>query len=162
MVKGDPDPARRALFWKWGKGTAGLSQADFGDPVNGSTNYSLCIYDQTGGSSALKLSVPMLPGGTCFNRPCWKTSGSRGWKYKDFLAGIRMSLKGGAAGTPRLKFKQRKPVVPAPGSGTQFFDQDPAVIVQLHASSPPNCWSSTFDQSSAQRNDGTRFKAASH
>jgi hypothetical protein len=44
-------------------------------------------------------------------------------------------------------------------SGTQFFDQDTAVIVQLYSSSPANCWSSSFDTSSTKKNDGQEFKA---
>ena len=160
LIAFDPDPARRSFLWKWSAGTAPLSQADFGDPLNGGTSYRLCVYDHAAGSSMLKMNVPVLAGGTCHGRPCWKALASSGWRYKDVDSGTKMVLKGGAAGTPRALFKQRMPALPAPVSGTQFFNQDTAVIVQLFSSTPANCWTSSFDQSATTKNTGTRFKAA--
>ena len=42
---------------------------------------------------------------------------------------------------------------------TEFFDQDPAVIVQLHSSNPVSCWSTTFDAASTKDNSSQQFKA---
>jgi len=44
-------------------------------------------------------------------------------------------------------------------SGMEFYDQDPAVIVQLHSSNPASCWSSTFDAPSTKKSDSFNFKA---
>jgi len=41
----------------------------------------------------------------------------------------------------------------------EFYDQDPAVIVQLHSSNPASCWSSTFDAPSTKKSDSFNFKA---
>jgi hypothetical protein len=160
LVRFHPDPGRRKLLWKWSKGTAPLAQADFGDPESGGTSYTLCVYDQSAGSSALAMSVPIAAGGTCHGRPCWKPLANLGWIYRDRDRGLKMLLTGGSAGAPKAMFKQKNPpALPTPVSGTQFFNQDTAVVVQLHSSGPAACWSTAFDQSTTRKNDGGNFRA---
>ena len=165
LFKGDTDTTKQKFTWKWLKGMVQLGRTDFGDPVNGSTNYKLCVYDETGGTPVFKMGASIANGGTCGAKPCWKAVSTKGWAYKDKVGkadGItKVQLKGGKPGRPLVQAqgKGASLPMPAPVSGTEFFDQDPAVIVQLHNSSSPNCWSSTFD--SSKKNDGTQFKAVS-
>jgi hypothetical protein len=164
-VRGNSDPAKRTFRWRWNKGVPALGQEEFGDPVNGSTSYTLCVYDQTGDSPVFKMGATVAPGGLCGGNPCWSALGTSGWSYKNSAGngnGItKLSLKGGAVGKPKVQVKGggTSLPLPAPISGTEFFDQDTQVVVQLHSSSPMNCWSSTFDGSSTKRNDGVQFKA---
>jgi hypothetical protein len=101
----------------------------------------------------------------CGAKPCWQAVSNKGWTYRNKAGngdGItKARLKGGAAGKPQVQVQAKGTnlPMPAPVSGTEFFDQDPAVIVQLHSSSPVNCWSSTFDDQSTKKNDGVQFKA---
>jgi hypothetical protein len=73
----------------------------------------------------------------------------------------KATLKGGVAGKPQVKVRAQGASLqfPATISGTQFFEQDPSVIVQLHSSDPVHCWSSSFAPSSTKKNDGMQFKA---
>jgi hypothetical protein len=72
------------LKWKWGKGAA-TAVADFGDPVNGTPTYRLCVYDaSTNPQPLMSMNVP--PGGTCATKPCWKATATQGFAYKNKLA----------------------------------------------------------------------------
>lgn len=154
------------LDWKWGKGIPALSQSDFGDPVSGGTNYLLCVYDESGGSPVLKMGATIFGGGTCPTKACWKASGTSGWSYKNRTGNntggvTKVKLKGGAAGKPLIKLAGggSSLVLPAPVSGTQFFNQDTALIVQLSRTDAATCWISTFSTAGTKRNTGTEFKA---
>jgi hypothetical protein len=72
-----------------------------------------------------------------------------------------VKFKGGAAGRPQVQLhaKGTRLPMPVPISSTEFFEQDPTVLVQLHSSSPAACWSSAFDGSSTRKNNGARFTA---
>jgi hypothetical protein len=151
------------LGWHWGNGVAAVTQGDFGNPVSGGTSYRFCLYDESSGAPVLKVGATIPAGATCGSVPCWKALGTSGWSYKDKLGAHGISqllLKGGTAGKPLVKFKGGAGgTLPNPISLTQFFAEDPAVIVQLYSSSSANCWSSTFDASSTKANSGTVFKA---
>jgi hypothetical protein len=143
-----------------------LTQASFGNPV-GETAYTLCLYDQNGGVPTFVMGATIAPAGICGARPCWQALSDRGWRYKNKDGtgdGItRVSLMGGPVGRPKVQIggKGLHLSLPAP-SGLQYFDVDPALIIQLHSSDPPACWSSTFDAAAVDSNDGTEFKARSH
>ena len=157
------DGNQRTFAWRWKKGIVGLAQSGFGNPVSGSTTYSLCVYDETVGSPVFKLGASIPAGGTCGTKPCWKALGDKGWRYHDPTAaagGItKLVLRGGGDGKPVIRLRGRGAHLGLPGplSGVRYFDQDQAVTVQLHADSSANCWSSSFN--TARKNDGTRFKA---
>ena len=78
---------------------------------------------------------------------------------RDGVVGLK--FKGGDAGKPSLQLAGKGAALPlpAPVSGSQYFDHDTEVIVQLHASIPDDCWSSTFGPLSAKKNDGIQFRA---
>ncbi len=157
---------RNRFAWKWSKGTATLTQASFGDPLNGTTSYRLCVYDQSAGLPGLKMGAVIDPGGSCPTKPCWRTVSDKGWKYtsRDGNAyGInKVGMKGGAAGKPFLQLagKAGNLPVPAPIAAIRYLDQDTQVIVQLHSSNPANCWESSFGIGNTKINDGSSFKAA--
>src|SRR5262249_27131858 len=98
-------------------------------------------------------------------RPCWKAVRDLGWAYKNRTGNVygitKVQLKGGTAGKPQVQVQAKGSSfpMPVPISASEFFDQDPAVIVQLHSSSPAACWSSIFDGSTTKKNDGVEFKA---
>ncbi len=164
-LKNNSNPAQRTFAWIWTKGVLPLALGDLGDPVNGSTSYRLCVYDQTGGLPVFKMGAMVGPGGPCGDSQCWRALGSTGVGYKNKAGdadGItKLWLKSGAAGKSKVQLRGGGAFLPLPTpmSETEFFDQDAAVIVQLSASSPANCWSSTFDGSSTKRNDSAQFKA---
>jgi hypothetical protein len=59
------------------------SLGDFGDPVNGTTRYDLCLYDgQSGLAGELNVARGRQSCGPK-GKDCWKRKGNRGWKYKD-------------------------------------------------------------------------------
>jgi hypothetical protein len=164
QLKYASDPRWRKLKWKWQKGIAALTQASFGDPVNGNSSYTACLYDQTGGAPMLKMGVTIAGGGVCGDRPCWKKVGSSGWVYKDQTGGVtKLLLLGGAAGTPSVQLRSKGTglPLPAPLNGSTYFDQDTEVILQLHSSNPVDCWSSSFVAVNTSKNDGSQFKAKS-
>src|SRR2546427_629260 len=95
-----------ALLWKWAGGAA-TTKADFGNPV-ATTNYQLCLYDQSGATATLRLASNVPAGGTCGARPCW-TGTTTGFVYADpaltpdGLATI--SERGAGAGAAKLLIK---------------------------------------------------------
>jgi hypothetical protein len=164
-VSFDADPTKRTFSWKWTKGTAQLTQSDFGDPLSGGTSYTVCVYDQAGGAPVFKMGAAIAAGNSCGTRACWKTISKKGWGFKNNTGnadGItRAQLKGGPAGHPQVQVWGRgvNLPMPVPITGTQFFAQDTAVIVQLYRNDAASCWSSTFDASSTKKNDGAQFRA---
>jgi hypothetical protein len=81
----------------------------FGDPVNGATDYAVCLYDGTSTRIAT-LRMPRTQQG-CGTKPCWKASGATGLKYTDKTLSsdgvLQLSLKGGAPAKGRIAFKAK-------------------------------------------------------
>lgn len=147
LVRGTRPTARR-LVWDWRAATS-TPPGEFGNPTTGGTVYTLCAYDTAAGASRLILRATAPPG------PRWQRRGTEGYQYRDTLAlpdglqslrlaptTIRLKGSGEALGLPPLP-----------------LDQDPAVIVQLHAG-PAACWTSRY-ASPARRNEPTRFRDSS-
>lgn len=164
LLKSDGNPSHRRLVWKWLRGVDGLAQAAFGNPVSGGTDFKLCVYDQTGGVSSLAMGAAIPAAGTCDTHPCWSAISDKGWKYRSRTGvadGItKVLLKGGPAGRPRVIVtgKGSGLEVPSAFNGSDFFDQDTSVVVQIHGSGPA-CWGSTFNLSATRVNDTTLFRA---
>jgi hypothetical protein len=70
------DPSKQKLKWQWSKGTA--SMTDFGDPIGGTTDYLLCLYDD----DALRASAAVSASDTCNGKSCW-TGTKTGLVYKN-------------------------------------------------------------------------------
>jgi hypothetical protein len=69
---GDQDAADR-FTWSWTSGSA-TTLGEFGDPV-GATDYTLCLYDMWGPTSALLFRAVAPAGGVCAGPPCWQPKG---------------------------------------------------------------------------------------
>ncbi len=152
--KGGP---RDKLVWKWTKGEATAS-TDFGDPVNGATEYTLCVYGQVAGTAALALQARVPAGGTCDGLPCWSTN-SKGLSYRDPAAaadGIKkIILKSGAAGKAKIIVKGSGDALDTPDLP---LAQDPQVVVQLkNTYLGGRCWEARFS-GPPKKNDTSQFK----
>ncbi len=163
LVKNPTDATKRKFLWKWNNGGQ-LAQGDFGDPLNGSTSYSLCLYDYSFFNGVqFRMGLELMPGGLCGGVACWKSAGTKGWSYKNSAANadgvVQVKMVGGEAGKSKIKFSGRglNLPLPAPYSPALYFEMSPNVLVQMHSSTPANCWTSTF--MSASKNDGSSYKA---
>jgi hypothetical protein len=159
QIKDNVKDEKDALNWKWAKGAA-TQLTDFGDPVNGSTAYALCVYDASGGVPALVVPATVPAGGLCAGKPCWKAT-KTGFVFKDKdlkYGGIaQLTLKAGAAGKASVVAKAKGANVPVPAlTAAGLFAQDPAVVVQLK-NSDGVCWEATYG-APATKNDSTQFK----
>jgi cysteine-rich repeat protein len=152
---GSPD-TRDLLAWQWSQGAA-ISLAELGDPIAGTTHYTLCVYDKTAGTWSLKLEAALPAGGTCARKPCWKVSGTTGFRYADRDAmpdGVYQAvLKTGAEGRASIKVKAKGAHLAMPALP---LAQGTTVTAQL-VSSDGICWASAYD-APAIRNDGAQFK----
>jgi cysteine-rich repeat protein len=161
-LKNGSDDSKDQLIWKWKKGALAATQGDFGDPVNGTSSYKLCLYDSTAGVRTLKRGMIVEPSGVCGVDPCWSAISTKGWKYRSDGNGDGITLvllKGGDAGKPMVLIKAKGLGVqaPEPINLSEYLDVDPEVVVQWHGSDPPNCWTQSFG--TATTNNGTQFKA---
>lgn len=142
------------LVWKWIKGAA-TAVEDFGDPL-ASTAYTLCIYDETGGTPSLALTAFVPAGGVCDGKPCWSVIG-KGFKYKDpgaANAGINaLLLKFGEAGKAKIVAKGKDDNLDTPSLP---LAQDQRVIVQLK-NQVGVCWEASYG-APATKHDDTQFK----
>ncbi len=153
VLKNKSPDKKDALLWKYVKGAA-IVAADLGDPTN-ATSYTLCVYDASGSSQPLMLSMAPA-GGTCAGKPCWKTI-KGGFKYKDKDAtpnGLTFLLaKTGVAGKSKLIVK---------GKGANLamttLPLIAPVTVQLKRNDAPTvCWQAKY--SNPSKNLSEQFKA---
>jgi len=93
------------LAWKWLAGDA-TTLADLGNPLAGG-NVRICLYD--GASATFAGGVIAPAGGNCAGKPCWKSLGARGFKYKDKVltpTGVdAITINTGAAGKAKIVAK---------------------------------------------------------
>src|SRR5207253_1794858 len=107
------DDTRDAVRWSWKDG-ATTDLADFADPVSGSADYALCMYDGSRSPQPLFEAV-ITPGGTCGTRPCWKPSGSAGFEYDNQAGRIsKVKLRAGVAGRAQVAIAGRGAAVAPP------------------------------------------------
>lgn len=144
------------LTWKWSKGEA-VDQGDLGSPAT-DTTYTLCIYDSSAASANLagRLTVPPSIG-------LWQDRNPNGWKYSNkagWQDGVtKIDLKTGIDGKAKVTLSARGSILALPPafSGSEFFDQDPSVVVQLRAGA--ECWTSEFVAPGTKLNSAGGFKA---
>jgi hypothetical protein len=155
QITDDPANLKDQLKWKWGKG-ADLAQAEVGQPDQ-TTAYWLCVYDSTAGTHELAASFTLAPS------TLWRDKAPKGAQYKDNAgtqAGVtKAQLKTGVAGKSKAQLQAKGNVaLPVPLSGSEFFDIDTAVTVQMH-NSVATCLTSTFTTADVKKNSGTKFSA---
>ncbi|MBI5504738.1 MAG: DUF4215 domain-containing protein [Deltaproteobacteria bacterium] len=153
----DADLPSGRITWTWTRG-AESSLDELGDPA-ADTWYALCVYDSSHGiwDERLVTFVGADPN-------LWKDRGVRGVLYRDPVGhsrGVRtLRLVPGPVAKPRLTLKIGGPrsvlPTPTPASGEFYFDQSPAVIVQL-VNAEGACWGGEFTDS--RENSGLRFEA---
>jgi len=153
-VRNKTDDDLDSLVWTWPHGQSTDFSA-FGDPISGSGNYELCVFESTPGNPKLRISASVPKGGTCGNRQCWGLKGSQGYIYKYLGApyGFKsIILKAGDNGQAKIIVKGR-------GSALKIENLGLAapVLVQLKDSSTGECWEAGY--SDPIQNDDTRFKA---
>jgi hypothetical protein len=148
------DSAKRKLKWKW-KGVDAVAAADFGDPVGGEPEYTLCVYDSS--TREQPFFTASVPTGTCDTVPCWKTAGS-GFKFKDKSAvpdGISTAmLKPGEAGKAQVKVGGKGSNL---GLGALGLTDPVAVQLVRDNGTSIECWQSAF--SNAKVSEGDSYKA---
>lgn len=158
LIKNSDDDARDQLKWKWSGGDA-TDIAEFGDPVLGTTELHLCVYDSSANMQPLA-EVIVAPGGTCGALPCWAATGSTGFRYKDksgALDGAQgIKLKAAAPDRATIQVKAAgaslpTPTLPATGTVTVQF------IATGGTGSGSSCWQSVFPAPTA--NDEGVLKA---
>lgn len=144
------------------KGPA-LTQADFGDPVLGSTAYDLCVYDDAG-QLAAHMQVDRA-GLDCAGKDCWKALGTKGLLYKDkdlSSDGVQLiKLLGGDEGKSKILVKAKnnakKGQLDMPVGISAALAGSTSATVQLHGSAPEGCYSATLVD--VITNDANLFKA---
>ena len=142
--------ATHRLGATWSGNSALPVVAGFGDPVNGSTGYRLCIYDTGGGGTSLAFGAGVPAGGTCGRRQCWKRLRDT-FSYLNIAGnpdGIRrVSLRapvGNTAAAIAVTGRGANLRVPASTDGIFLLREFPAVIVQLQRGDSPDCWEAVF------------------
>jgi hypothetical protein len=140
------------INWLWSKGEA-FGDNEFG---TGDAAYALCVYDMTGSSPTLAASMFVPPS------PYWTIDPKRHDYHEshgDSFGVRKVLLKPGASGSTSIKFVAKGENLTLPGpAGTTYFDQDPAVVVQL-ANTNGTCWTSEFAVSDTLKHDPALFRA---
>jgi hypothetical protein len=142
------------LKWKFNKGAA-TTVDEFLDPVGGAAaRYSACLYDADG----KMIEAVALAQGTCSGKPCWKASGTTGFKYKNKLGTARgltdIKLKAGSDGRTKVQVRGK-----GAGLGLPLGPYPLPLTVQMIAEDgiTTNCWQNVF--SAATKNTLTGLKA---
>jgi hypothetical protein len=153
------NPNVRALRWKWLRGAA-TNMADFGDPVDGATQYALCLFSESETETQLLMSVDVSAGGMCRGVPCWKTLSNGGFGYTDrdgTADGVaRMVLKTGTEGAAKVVINAIGVNLPLP---LMPLRQDVRTTVQF-VNSEGECWEGVYPAPAVVNRD-TQFKAYS-
>lgn len=141
------------LLWSWSGGS--IEASTFGDPVAGSSDYTLCVYDEVASSPATAFAAVLPAGAACDGAPCWKQLGAKGFRYKSKSGnpqGIRqLKLKAAAKGS--LKLKGGRELLAPPSLP---LTQSPQVTVQVSVAGGA-CWQTALP-SPADRNDSQDFR----
>jgi hypothetical protein len=147
------DSSKDRLVWKWARGTTDI--AELGDPLLGSTDYRVCLYDETAGAGSLLLSLSALSADEC-GATCWKPKSS-GYRYSAPDGSVKLILKASTTGKASIVAKaKRSSLYVGPASAGQLVNQDSRVVVQLVASTSSVCWEAAF-VSPATRSSPTAF-----
>lgn len=72
---------KEQLKLQWKKVTTPTTRATFGDPINGTTSVTLCLFDDAG-TLVEDLAIARA-GQTCGTKPCWKLKGKQGFGFQD-------------------------------------------------------------------------------
>ncbi|HXC51355.1 MAG TPA: hypothetical protein VN634_10760, partial [Candidatus Limnocylindrales bacterium] len=154
-VKDAGDPAKNQVKWKWKKG-APVDPANLGTPVS-TTRYALCIYDRTGnipttvGSYDLPANAMWIPktGAISYKDKSGTRDGFTQVKGKASLEAGKSSMQ--------AKLATSNLTLPPALNGTNYFDVDPTLTVQL-VNSLGACWTTDFTEP-VKKNTAVQFSA---
>jgi hypothetical protein len=152
-------PGKEKVKANLGKLQMAVTQGQFGDPVNGSTVYALCVYDA---ADVLRGEYLVARAGDmCGDKPCWKAVSDKGYQYKDKDAtadGItQVKLKGGDAGKGTVKVQGKNSSGNLPtGVVAGLLNNPTGASVQVLSSSGV-CFS--LGLTDVKKADSTAFKA---
>jgi trimeric autotransporter adhesin len=127
-----------ASKWTW-TGGAATTLGDLGDPRT-TTAYVLCLYDA---APTLLMTLGAPAGGICGTKPCWKVSGTKGFRYSDKEGTsdgvVKLALEaGGGAGKTKMSLQAKGAAVPLPPlTGLAL-----PLRVQLQANG--QCWEASY------------------
>ena len=135
-----------------------VAQGQFGDPVNGTTGYKVCIYD---GANQLQGDYTLNRGGAmCGTDPCWAAISDKGYKYGDKSATadgfLKMKMSGGPAGKGKIKVIGKNSAGAMPLGVAAALQNQTSATVQI-LSSDAECFSVGLSQ--VKKADGTIFNA---
>jgi hypothetical protein len=150
-IKNKVANAGDSITWKWAKGEA-TSIAGFGDPL-AADGFAFCLYDATFNLQPIA-SAAVAPGGTCGSAPCWKATGTTGFKYANQAGnetGIqKIVLKAGLDGKAKVTVKGKGLALDPPSL--------PAFLPYTAQLQGPNgCWTATFEAGGVLKNEPTVF-----
>ncbi|HVO25695.1 MAG TPA: trypsin-like serine protease [Candidatus Margulisiibacteriota bacterium] len=149
-LPGQPSTSDK-LTWEWWRGSA-TDKQEFGDPLS-TTNYDLCVFEETAGSTELLMSEHVGASATCGSKPCWKSS-KTSFTYTDRKLRngpiSSLFLKAGVDGKARITLKGK-----GTGLGLPALPLQNAVTVQL--SNGAACWQGHYENPT--RNDILEFNA---
>jgi cysteine-rich repeat protein len=158
QVKDDANDTKDQVKWRWQKG-AFVTDLELGSPAV-DTDYTLCVYDETASVPALYMGRT-IPGGSA----AWVDKGpGKGVQYKDKLGTsdgfVKVQVRPGSSGKSKaqVRLKGAGLALPGPNAGSEYFDQDPRITVQL-INELGVCWTSEFTPAGTKRNDSSQFNA---
>jgi len=142
-----------------GKLQTTVTQGQFGDPVNGSTVYAVCVYDA---ADVLRGQYLLTQAGAmCGDKPCWKTVSDKGYQYKDKDAtadGLTQAkLTGGDAGKGSVKIQGKNSSGNLPTGVVAGLLNNPSGATVQVLSSNGACFS--LGVTDVKKADATAFKA---
>jgi len=160
--------------WEFAGRLAELPEELFGSPADGLTSYSLCVYDESGGSARLAFSVAIPARALCSGRPCWEQRKYPWWEKITFfdrcappfehehdgLRSVRLERFRDSLDISMYASGENVPL-PGPVSTRRYFEQDRRVVTQLLRSDVRSagtlCWEAKFS-APALRNGHERFR----
>jgi hypothetical protein len=154
LIKDRSDDARDRIAWKW-RSNGPVATADFGSPTT-TNDYAVCVYDQSGAGSMLRMDATAPAGGVCAGKPCWRALAT-GFLYADRELtphGLRtVRLSAGDAGHGTITVKGRGTPLPLPS-----LPLGVPVTVQLQQRDGATCWSATFSAPATNTVDELKAK----
>jgi hypothetical protein len=154
LIKDRSDDGRDRLAWKW-RSNGSVATPDFGSPTT-TSDYAVCVYDQSGAGSTLRMDATAPAGGVCAGKPCWRAL-TTGFLYADRqltpdgLRTIRLHAGDAAHGTITVKGRGAPLPLPSLPLGVP-------VTVQLQRRDVATCWSATFSAPATNTVDELKAK----
>jgi hypothetical protein len=158
LIVNEKKPGKEKLKVKLTKLQSVVTQSQFGNPVSGSTEYKICIYDA---ADQLKGSYTIARAGQmCGDGPCWSAISDKGYKYGDKSAAadgiLKMKLIGGDTGKGKIKVIGKNTTGNLPTGVAALLQNQTGATVQV-LTSDASCFGVVLTQ--VKKADGTIFNA---